>query len=208
MKVATIVLVFLGFAGIVSRADASTLTLVVDNGILIGANNVNVNGTLYDVVFEDGTCAALFNGCDATSDFATAGIAFAAAEALDEQVFIDSVDGNFDSNPSLTRGCTTLVVVECFALVPNTVGQGPGPGLFDVSGNTAANQVSGANTVGIFGPQSSLFDTSGTTGQAASFTYAVFTPVQPVPEPASMLLFGSGFGAAIVRLRRRKASAA
>lgn len=27
----------------------------------------------------------------------------------------------------------------------------------------------------------------------------------PVPEPASMLLFGSGFGAAIVRLRRRKA---
>jgi hypothetical protein len=30
-------------------------------------------------------------------------------------------------------------------------------------------------------------------------------PTTPVPEPASMLLFGSGFGAAILRLRRRKA---
>jgi hypothetical protein len=30
-------------------------------------------------------------------------------------------------------------------------------------------------------------------------------PAAPVPEPTSLLLFGSGFGAAILRLRRRKA---
>ena len=51
-----------------SSADAATL-LVSGSGILTGATGVNVEGTLYDVEFVDGTCAALFDGCDSVNDF-------------------------------------------------------------------------------------------------------------------------------------------
>ena len=124
---------------------------------------MNVNGTLYDVVFEDGTCAALFDGCNEASDFALFGgaNAFAAAQALDDQV----LTGEFDSNPLLTRGCTALNNDYCAALVPGGIQFAFG-GLFEVSGNTAANHVSGADSVGIFNELSS-FDTSGTTTPAA-----------------------------------------
>ena len=53
--------------------DAATL-IVNGNGILTGATGVNLNGTLYDVEFVDGTCEALFNGCDSFEDF-TFGVA-------------------------------------------------------------------------------------------------------------------------------------
>jgi hypothetical protein len=38
-------------------------TLLVTNGILKGADNVTVNGTLYNVTFADGSFNSLFNGC-------------------------------------------------------------------------------------------------------------------------------------------------
>ena len=145
----------------------------------------------------------MFDGCDNASDFTLLGDAFAAAQALDTQVFIDSGTGQFDSNPLLTRGCTAIPLNYCAALVPGSIMPSFG-GQFEVSGNTAANNVSGANSVGIFDMPSSR-DTSGTTDPAEYETWAKFTPAQPVPEPASMLLFASGFGAAILRLRRRRA---
>jgi hypothetical protein len=50
---------------IVLSSAASAATLIVDsNGILTGATGVNVGGTLYDVEFVDGSCIALFDGCD------------------------------------------------------------------------------------------------------------------------------------------------
>jgi hypothetical protein len=51
-----------------SAANAAMLNIV--GGQLIGASNVDVGGGLYDVVFTDGTCIALFSGCDSNSDFA------------------------------------------------------------------------------------------------------------------------------------------
>jgi hypothetical protein len=83
--------------------------LQITGGILTGAGGVNVNGTLYAVSFQDGTCIGLFSGCDSSSDFAfggtSASAAFAASQALLDQVFLDGPLGNFDSNPALTRGC-------------------------------------------------------------------------------------------------------
>ena len=53
----------LGFA---SNAYAATLNVV--DGQLMGASNVSVDGSLYDVQFLDGSCIDLYNGCDEVSD--------------------------------------------------------------------------------------------------------------------------------------------
>ena len=87
---------------------AWAVSLNIVGGQLLGATGVNVGGTLYDVSFVDGTCIDVFSGCDATSDFTfnSQSQAVAASQALLDQVFIDGVDGNFNSNPSLTEGIT------------------------------------------------------------------------------------------------------
>jgi hypothetical protein len=80
----------------------SAATLTVTGGILTGATNVDVGGSFYDVVFVDGTCAAVFNGCDDPTDFIfpTSATAVAASQALIDQVFLDGPLGQFDSNPT------------------------------------------------------------------------------------------------------------
>ena len=78
---------------------------------------MTVGGTLYNVEFVDGTCAAVFTGCDATSDltFTTSADALTAGQALLDQVFLDGSAGNFDSHPERTLGCPPD---SCVALVP------------------------------------------------------------------------------------------
>ncbi|MGB5104126.1 MAG: hypothetical protein WBO04_12550 [Steroidobacteraceae bacterium] len=87
---------------------APAMTLQVTGGVLTGATGVNVGGTLYDVEFVDGTCIALFDGCDSPADFAfgTAADAELASWALESQVLLNVAGvGDFDSNPWLTLGC-------------------------------------------------------------------------------------------------------
>ena len=86
-------------------AQAATLNVI--DGQLHGASGVLVDGSLYDVQFLDGTCIDLYNGCTDVSDFTfpTSASAILASQALLDQVFLDGVDGQFDSAPSLTNGC-------------------------------------------------------------------------------------------------------
>ena len=109
---------FVVVLALASTADAAFLTL--NGNILTGATGVNVGGTLYDVVFVDGTCVAIFDGCDdpATDfDFTTEADALAASQALLDQVFLNvSGGGQFDSTPALTFGCVGFSV--CSALTP------------------------------------------------------------------------------------------
>jgi len=76
-------------------------------GELKGASNVNVGGTLYDVEFVEGTCVAVYGGCDDASDFpfTTAVDATLAANALLDQVLLDSGAGDFDALPAQVFGC-------------------------------------------------------------------------------------------------------
>jgi hypothetical protein len=87
------------FVLVASGAQAATLNVV--DGQLMGASGVNVDGNLYDVQFLDGTCIGLYNGCDEISDFTfqTEASALLASQALLDQVFLDSPEGMFDSNP-------------------------------------------------------------------------------------------------------------
>ena len=79
-------------------------TLIVDaNGQLLGATDVDVNGTLYTVTFAKGNCIDEYDGCDELTDFDfdNQADAEAAANALANTVFV----GAFDSDPSLQDGC-------------------------------------------------------------------------------------------------------
>ena len=42
---------------------------IVKGGQLTGAENVSVNGTLYNVTFLGGTCVDIFDGCDEAANF-------------------------------------------------------------------------------------------------------------------------------------------
>ncbi len=74
-----------------------------------GASSINVGGNLYDVVFLDGTCIALFVGCDARpAGFTSISIrdALAASQTLLDQVLMDGGASQFDSSPGVTSGFT------------------------------------------------------------------------------------------------------
>lgn len=177
----------------------AAVILNVSNGQLTGAQNVNVQGTLYDVSFTDGTCLDLFSGCDnAASDFTftTFDSAFAAATALVEQVFIDTVEGLFGSDPELTQGCEGLAV--CFYSIPYTISRSRFDAL--IAHNLADN---GADFVS----SSFAFQTTDYFG-LPNDTFAVFSlasniPVQ-VSEPSTLLLFGVAMLGVGIAFRRRQ----
>jgi len=108
-------------ATLFSGADAGPgPTLIVDDaGQLLGADGVDVEGTLYDVRFLIGTCIDLFEGCDEGSDFPFVEPTQATRELLN-QVFVDGPSGNFDSDPSLTFGCDAICSVSIPALPLDT----------------------------------------------------------------------------------------
>ena len=59
-----------GGCGDIRSGGASAATLNISGyGELLGAFDVSVNGTLYDVEFRDGNYITLFSGCDEPSDF-------------------------------------------------------------------------------------------------------------------------------------------
>lgn len=115
------------FVLVASGAQAATLNVV--DGQLMGASGVNVDGNLYDVQFLDGTCIGLYNGCDEISDFTfqTEASALLASQALLDQVFLDSPEGMFDSNPPLTNGCGFSGPAACQAITPHSFSGAPSP---------------------------------------------------------------------------------
>lgn len=170
----------------VGPAPTQAVTLQVNgSGILTGATGVDVGGTLYDVEFVDGTCAAVFTGCDdASTDFTfqTASAAVAASQALLDQVLLDSTLGNFDTEPSLTNGCAVpdgCLVWTPYVAFPSVAGFGTGT---SNNLNTAASD--NAGTVTIIGSAEPAF--------LEVSTFARWKIATSVPEPASFILVGLG----------------
>ncbi|HEX2282817.1 MAG TPA: PEP-CTERM sorting domain-containing protein [Thermomicrobiales bacterium] len=170
----------------------AALLLVDASGQLTGATGVNVNGTLYDVSFVEGTCVDLFSGCDSASDFAFSSVFDAndAAVALEQLVLI----GSFDTDPASTLGCEAGIVAACVVITPFAVATG------EVLTTSVFNQPTTVD--GLTGwPVPTTFDTSSSPFEV----YAEWTPT-PVPEPSTLMLIGTGLlGAGVKRWRRRRA---
>jgi hypothetical protein len=184
-------------AALLMNAPAQAATLIISGGVLTGATGVNVNGSIYNVTFMDGSCNSLFGGCDASLfAFDTRQGALDASQALLDQVFLDGPLGNFDSDPSLTQGCQLPNVFSgCWTLIP-----------FQVTASTAleAAPINAAGSDSVFGQWGGdvAFDVS----TEPAFTFAIFSPVA-VPEPATWAMMLLGFGAMGFAIRRQKRAA-
>ncbi|MFA7604274.1 MAG: PEPxxWA-CTERM sorting domain-containing protein [Novosphingobium sp.] len=191
----------LAAAALGSASIASAATLIVSGGILQGATDVDVNGAMYDVRFVDGTCQALFSGCDEDADFIfrTKETARAAAQALLDQVLIDGPAGNFDSVPQLTAGCIDTYGF-CLTIIPYKITH---------PGRTAATAAVWLENFVTSGGDV-IYDSIGAgTEDTAKFkfkNYVQFTPhYPPIPEPATWVTMIVGFGLVGTAMRRRPA---
>ena len=175
-------------------AAAPAATLSVSGGQLLGAFGVDVDGQLYDVEFVDGSCAGIFSGCDDVSDFTfqSDAAASSAAQALLDQVFLDTAEGAFDDDPSLTLGCTLPDV--CATMVP-----------FETNGSIVTFVLAlNVPAVSPFVDEIMLDPTTRTTigndvNAISNFTYATWTLV---PEPGTALLLMAGLALVSTRPRR------
>lgn len=160
---------------------------IVEQGKLTGATGVDVDGTLYDVSFQEGSCMSLFNGCTSF----TFGIeqARVATSALLDQVLIDSQEGLFDSNPALTWGVN---MSETEILTPWLFEEKADPGLLDLRVYSAYNTTKSDQVL-----LNEYFCCNGLqamdTTNSVRYVYAVWSvTAAPEPEIYAMMLVGLG----------------
>ena len=178
-----------------SSAFAATLDVV--DGQLMGASNVLVDGNLYDVQFLGGTCIALYNGCDAVSDFTfqTSAAAGLASQALLDQVFIDGGGGSFDTDPALTNGCTNAL--HCAVATPYQLQSFNTVAVISTAQNNAIPGDADFTDTGIAVPRVLL---------ATVLPTESFAAWTPVPEPSTAFLLDLGLTGLAGKGRRRNRS--
>lgn len=179
--------------------SAQAVTLDVRQGRLFGASGVVVGGVTFDVAFVDGSCIALFDGCDGAEDFDFISDAAAdvALQALADQVFVDGPAGQFDSDFALTNGCSSTS--SCAIFIP--VSNDPSNPTLRVAGRTFFNVSPGSLIFGDDFLISSSSDRDRDLTTNGAFVFAQFTQV---PLPAALPLMMGGLGVLALVGRRRR----
>lgn len=180
----------------------STMILNIDSGTtLVGVQNLNVNGTLYNVEFIRGTCFDVFGTCDgsATFVFSNEASALLAGQALLDQVFLDLVTGeNFDTEPDIyfAQGCGNYWL--CESIIPY------GANTSHVQGVVVINARPG--WAGSAGPDGTGLDSVSNVGTSLvtglETSYARFTLVE-VSSPSVFILLLLAMSTIMLRQKGR-----
>lgn len=173
--------------------SVSAATLQISGGQLLGAMDVDVNGILYEVSFERDSWNQLYNSDCTGFTFDNLNDATDASQALLDQVFLDGLSGFFDSDTTLTNGCTLTdlcKVLTPYERLPN-----------HVVTVAAMNHATGSDF-----PLQTQVTRHSAPGISGEFTFAMWTAtgVATVPLPAPALLLIGGL-AGLGLMRRRSA---
>ncbi|MEM8553589.1 MAG: VPLPA-CTERM sorting domain-containing protein [Pseudomonadota bacterium] len=176
--------------GTLANPGLSATLIIDDDGQLTGATGLDVNGTLYDVEFVNGSCRAVFADCNPDEfDFQTQTAATAASSALFQQVFRNrpANERRFNRNPELTLGCGNISL--CMIRTP-----------YGLNGNLVATSMFSNSELGSLDEVDTFNFGQGNDNNRT--TYAVWT-LAPIPLPATswMLLAGLLGLLWVVRLR-------
>lgn len=183
-------------------SSSAAVVLQVDQGKLIGATGVVVDGVSYGVSFSDGSYSSLYGNSESFL-FSTRAKAVSASQALLDQVFLDIGGYLFDSTPNLTRGCPELSY--CGAATPYKLS----------TQDTQVSTVLAVNFVPLITDavsQSDLVfdrsqDISGNSWPGNLYTYAVWSPASQsassVPEPGALALVMLGVFGLFLRSSRQ-----
>lgn len=172
-----------------SFATQSAPIYNVSSGQLVGISNLEVGGSLYNVVIGDGSYTGIFG---TTSDFADSTSAENAANAIVAALrSASALPAGINSDPALVNGCNGSGG-ECDIFIPFGV-QYPSPG---APGQNQINLWDSYLYLGHVGvgweTQTSNILTNLSTSSFGYSTYAKFNLVTPIPEPSSIILFATG----------------
>lgn len=168
-----------------SSANASLILNIDPNtGELIGASNIDVNGTFYDVLFREGSIEEIFSPLH-SFDASSKEEADLFSLALLNQLFSQNPPSGYDYNPDQIFGCSYLN--ECSILAPYAVDN---TNTYTNSSGVVNQNGDSADFISLFLGLYDFSDSSLLYSARVDWkVYADWTLSTPVPEPSSLLLF-------------------
>ncbi|MFH2063948.1 MAG: PEP-CTERM sorting domain-containing protein [Pseudomonadota bacterium] len=181
------------FSILLIPAVSSAASLVVEDGELVGARGVIVNGAYYDVSFIDGSPEAIYTDelGNYVFTFSSDEEAIYASQALLDQVFLDV----YDKEPKLTLGIES----EVFGYAATTYAVDSNYIYSRYAINMSAESVSDDSV--LFGPPQRMFHWVDSTNTDVT-VYAKWS-VAAVPVPGTLILFSSGLLGIVIAARKK-----